>query len=233
VIGALLFDTDGTLLDSRQAVVAAVAEGFAAARVDLDLPPAAADPERIAAGMGLPSRRYFQLAFDPATVPPLLRERFADRFAERTAEAEVNAIAAGATTLYPGVTETLSELRQRGCRLAVFSNAGRVYFEALVRAHGLDSLCDAALCLEQARARGLAGDKTGLVRTLIGKLGVPAGSCAVVGDRIHDIEAGRACGALTVGCRYGFGKPDEFAGADVMIGTFPELLGLPLRDTRE
>ncbi len=227
MIRAFLFDTDGTLLDSRRAIVAAVAEGHAAARADLGLPPAPADTGRIADCMGLPSRRYFEQAYDPAAVPPALRDRFAERFAARTAEAEVRAIAAGATVLHPGVAETLRALRRRGCRLAVFSNAGSVYFAALVRAHGLDRLCDATLCLEQAVEQNLATDKTGVVRHLIERLGVPAAACAVVGDRIHDMAAGRACGAVTVGCRYGFGEPDEFAGADHVIDAFPELLDLP------
>ncbi len=219
-----LFDTDGTLLDSRRAIVAAVAEGHAAARADLGLPPAPPDLARIADSMGLPSEQYFREAFDPASVPPASHERFAERFAARTAEAEVRAIAAGATALYPGVADTLAELRRRGCRLVVFSNAGSVYFEALVEAHGLDRLCDATLCLQQARERGIAADKTGMVRALIDD---PARS-VVVGDRIHDITAGRACRARTVGCRYGFGEAVEFARADWVIDAFPELLDIPL-----
>jgi phosphoglycolate phosphatase len=50
----------------------------------------------------------------------------------------------------------------------------------------------------------------------------------VVGDRVHDIEAGRAVGARTVGCRFGFGGGDELREADWTISDLPSLLDLPL-----
>jgi len=50
----------------------------------------------------------------------------------------------------------------------------------------------------------------------------------VVGDRIHDIEAGRAAGAYTVGCLYGFGDPRELDEADWQVENVRELQELPL-----
>ena len=41
--------------------------------------------------------------------------------------------------------------------------------------------------------------------------GIAARRILVIGDTIHDIEAGQALGARTVGCRYGFGAPDELS----------------------
>jgi phosphoglycolate phosphatase len=56
-------------------------------------------------------------------------------------------------------------------------------------------------------------------------LGWAAGSCWIVGDRRHDVEAGKACGIGTIGVTWGIGDEDELrlAGADVIVST-PEAL---------
>jgi phosphoglycolate phosphatase-like HAD superfamily hydrolase len=45
----------------------------------------------------------------------------------------------------------------------------------------------------------------------------------VIGDRHDDVEAGRANGALTIGCAYGFGAPGEIAGADAIVRSAAEI----------
>jgi phosphoglycolate phosphatase len=44
-----------------------------------------------------------------------------------------------------------------------------------------------------------------------------------VGDRRHDMEAGRKNGILTIGCAYGFARPGELDGADRIITNVAEL----------
>jgi len=219
----ILFDMDGTLLDSRAAVVDAVADGLRGAYREHGLPPAEPDRGLIADCMGLPSAEYFARAYDSATVPAELRADFALTYGRLTAEAEVAAIAAGRTALYPGAEETLAALAERH-RLLLFSNAGTVYFRAVIAGHGLERYFAETLCLEEAVARGVATDKTGMVAALLAD---PA-RAVVVGDRAGDIEAGRAAGARTVGCRYGFGAPEELQSADRVIDGLPELLQLNL-----
>ncbi len=128
---------DGTLLDSRAAVVDAVAAGLRRAYGHHGLPVVDADRKLLADCMGLPSRAYFEQAFAPATVPEATRSAFADSYERFTAEEEVAAIARGETRLYDGVEETLAELKARGHRLLLFSNAGRIYFDAVVAGHDL------------------------------------------------------------------------------------------------
>ncbi|MBC8425582.1 HAD family hydrolase [bacterium] len=217
----ILFDMDGTLLDSRAAVVDAVADGLTGAYRRHGLPLAEPDRGLIADCMGLPSAEYFERAYDPATVPPEVRAAFALTYGRLTAEAEIAAIDAGRTALYPGAEETLAALAERH-RLLLFSNAGEVYFRAVIAGHGLERFFAEALCLEEAVTRGVATDKAGMVAALVAD---PA-HAVVVGDRAGDIEAGRAAGARTVGCRYGFGTPEELQAADWIIDDLPDLLSL-------
>ncbi|MFO7655368.1 MAG: HAD family hydrolase [Candidatus Krumholzibacteriia bacterium] len=220
---ALMFDTDGTLVDARRAVVDAVAEGLAETYRHFYLPVPRPDPERIALAMGLPSSAFFRVAFDPATVPQEQRDAFSCEFEVRSVRAEVAALDRGDTDLYPGVEETLETLAERGHRLFLFSNATSPYFEAVVRAHRLDRFFTRMLSLEAAVRWRLARDKEGMIRHLSHGFG----SAVVIGDRVHDVQAGHAAGARTVGCRYGFGEDGELDTADWIIETTPELIELP------
>jgi len=224
----VIFDTDGTLMDGRHAIVDAVAEGLLATYAHFQLPVPAPDRERISLAMGLPSSTFFRTAFDPATVPAELRDPFAGEFEVQSTRAEVAALRRGESCLYDGAEETLTTLRERGYDLALFSNASEPYFQAVIEVHGLDRWFSRALSLEHAVRRRVARHKPGMVRHLARGYA----DVVVVGDRIHDIEAGRALGARTIGCRYGFGEPDEFARADWTVGGLREILDLPLGTAR-
>ena len=90
--------------------------------------------------------------------------------------------------------------------------------------HQLDRYFSQTISLENAVRRRMARDKAGIVRHLAGQ----ASATVVIGDRIHDIEAGHTAGALTVGCLYGFGEPGELRAADWKVSEVTEILDLPL-----
>jgi phosphoglycolate phosphatase-like HAD superfamily hydrolase len=221
---ALVFDMDGTLLDGRAAVVDAVQEGLEATYRHFRLPIPACDRQQIAAAIGLPAPEFYRAAFDLQTVPLELRDRFIGEFEVRSTRAEVAALRRGETDLYEGAEETLATLAQRGHSLALISNANALYFEAVIKAHALKRFFQQCLSLESATRWRLARNKAGIVRFLA----QDTRRAVVIGDRIHDIEAGRRCGAWTVGCLYGFGQPAELAAADWTISRLPEILTLPL-----
>ncbi len=205
-----LFDMDGTLLDSTTAVVDAVAAGLTRAYVHHQLPPVEPDLALISRCMGLATHAYFEQAYASDSVPEILQDEFALSYGRYTAEEEVAAIDRGETRLYDGVAETLTALKDRGHTLLLFSNAGEIYFDAVVQGHGLKQWFTRTLCVERARRDGLAMDKNAMVRVMIDD---PA-NAIVIGDRIHDIDAGRLAGARTIGCLYGFGEASEFDTAD-------------------
>ena len=223
----LVFDMDGTLLDGREAVVDAVAEGLTGTYHHFQLPLPDIDRARIATAIGLPTPDFFSSSFDHATVPPDLVDRFVGEFEVRSTRAEVAALQRGATDLYAGAEATLQALVARGHSLALFSNANDPYFEAVVATHGLHRFFHQTISLERAIRERVARNKAGIVHHLTSQ----AAQVVVIGDRVHDIEAGRSVGARTVGCLYGFGTPDEFVSADWTIQSLPEILNLPLART--
>jgi phosphoglycolate phosphatase-like HAD superfamily hydrolase len=215
---------DGTLLDGRKAIVAAVAEGLLATYRHFHLQPPSIEEPRIAAAIGLPTPYFFRAAYDENTVFAELRDRFVAEFEIRSTRAEVAALQRGEAHLYEGAEETLQSLVDRGHPLALFSNANDPYFSAVVNAHRLDRFFSNALSLENAVRQRLARNKAGIVKHLVRKFP----HAVVVGDRIHDVEAGISAGARTVGCLFGFGRPEELQFADWTIKSLPEILDLPL-----
>lgn len=218
----IIFDTDGTLVDARRVVIDAVAAALTDTYEHFELSSPDPDLERISLAMGLPAPVFFRTAFDPRSVPAEIRDAFVGEFEVQSTRAEVAALRRGESHLYAGAEQTLTELRERGFTLALYSNAAEPYFQTVVEVHGLDRWFSRTLSLEYAMRRRLARDKNGMVHYL-------ARDCQnviVVGDRIHDVEAGQALGAVTVGCRFGFGDDGELEEADWRIDGLTELLDL-------
>jgi phosphoglycolate phosphatase-like HAD superfamily hydrolase/uridine kinase len=117
---------------------------------------------------------------------------------------------------YPGVKETLTTLRQRGYKLAQYTNASTMYLDVIMSTLGLREFFDHIECIQDNNLT-----KPELVRKIRDKFcGL---TIAIVGDRIHDIEAAKETGALSVGALYGYGD-DEPKLADLTINKFDDLL---------
>jgi len=117
---------------------------------------------------------------------------------------------------FPGVKETLKELKNRGYKVVLYSNCSEAYFVNSIKALELEDIFDYKEYVSQNNI-----PKIKLVKKISDIFG--GAKCAVVGDRIHDVEAARENGFVSVGCLYGYGK-EEPKEADVTIENFEELL---------
>jgi len=134
---------------------------------------------------------------------------------------EMEELAAGRGLLYPGVAETLEELRDRGVRIFIASNGLEEYVKGVPAMRGIGDLFEAAYSAGEFATT----TKVDLVRRLLDTFGVKR--AWMVGDRSSDVEAGNRNGLFVVGCDYaGFGREGELDGADAVIRSFPELLKL-------
>jgi len=135
--------------------------------------------------------------------------------ARRITELELVAIAERGR-LFPGVRETLEALRDAGCRIALCTNGDRRYAELVLSSCGILDLFDALQTNDDAQTT-----KAKRVRELLTR--VEHDRAFMIGDRYHDVEAGRANGCTVVGAAYGYGGAEELATADLRIDRFTDL----------
>lgn len=132
---------------------------------------------------------------------------------------------------YEGVVATVAELQSRGYRMAVLSNKQDPYVKGLVR----QLLPGGEMEVVMGQTE-LPKKPDPIVPFLIAqKLGVTPFCCAMIGDSEVDIQTAKRAGMLAVGCSWGFrGRAAlEEAGADVIVDTPEQLLALfaPLSPT--
>lgn len=124
----------------------------------------------------------------------------------------------GATDLYPGVKEQLGLLKEQGVSLFVASNGMQDYIESICEQFGITELFTDLYSADRFQTKS----KNDLVARLLAAY--PIKQAVMVGDRHSDVEAGKANKLFTIGCDFGFAKPGELDGADVIIRSYAELL---------
>lgn len=208
---AVVFDMDGTLVDSGTVVLEAVARGVR------DVTARHGEPHDVSfdvlrAALGQPAGDYFRTILPPAL------EGLAAEVQEAATAYEVEAVhAAGEGLLFPGTLPALDALRVRGLQLACVSNAQGAYFRACLRFTGLGERLAYAECQDDLPSSARTPYKTTLLHRALAALEVDAGAALMVGDREEDIASGLEIGCGTVGASYGFGTDDELERANARI----------------
>lgn len=211
---AVLFDLDGTLLDTLEDLADAMNAVLAAE----GLPAHPTDAYRHFVGDGIVNlvrRALPEYRRDEATVERLVaadREEYARRWRNKTRP-------------YEGVPELLDELTGRGLKLAVLSNkpddATRLCVEALLPNGSFDVV--------QGVTDGvpLKPDPAGAL-DVARRLGVPPDGFLYLGDTATDMRTAVSTGMFPVGVLWGFRDADELAasGAKSLLARPGELLDL-------
>jgi phosphoglycolate phosphatase len=209
-IRLVVFDLDGTLVDSAQDLATGVNEALA--RVAPGRPPIPIGVVKAFVGDGAAvliarTLRHAGLALPAEEVLPVFLECYGRHMLDTT-------------RLYPGVGETLDCLADR--TLAVLSNKPGDASRALLGGLGVASRFVRIWGPDDAGAR--KPDPRGL-RRLIAELGFAPGESAMVGDAGVDMAAGRAVGARTIGALWGI-NPASLAAAPADC-TIDDIRALP------
>lgn len=129
------------------------------------------------------------------------------------------------TRPYPGIPELLDGLAARGIAMAVLTNKPQHFAELCVRAHFTDRRF--AMILGQRDGVPMKPDPAGS-REVLQSLNVPARACLYVGDSDVDMTTARNADMLPVGALWGFRSEEELreAGAVEVIAHPTDLLRL-------
>lgn len=210
-MSAVLFDMDGTLIDTPAGILQAhraVLDEFGVVQTDAVVRATIGRP--LAASCAL----LLGLAEDHADVVRAV-ERFRQLFTELVVPNAVGLI-------FPGVAELLGSLREQGLALAVVTSKGQRGAEELLGAAGLMDSFDAIVCHGMA-LRGKPHPDLALLAA--STLGIDQADCVVVGDAVDDMRMAVSAGMAAYGVGYGVATPEELreAGAQVVLGTVAEL----------
>ena len=210
IIRAVLFDLDGTLIDSLEDLTDAVNH----VRGAFSQPPLTSESVRSKVGKGVRDlvRRILPDALESEieSAVSLFRDFNRRHIADKS-------------RLYPGILETLLELSARNIKMAVITNKSEDLGVHLLQALEINPLFE-----------DICGGDTYPERKpsplplfkVAEKLGVLHHECVMVGDSINDIQAGQRANITTIGCTWGYGSTEEISGADFLAQTPQELLSL-------
>ncbi len=216
-IAAILFDVDGTLADTHEALSLRLARTLR--------PVAGLFPGRDPRPM---ARRLLLAGETPANFLYTLADRLGlDEVAGPVLDAVHWVRGEGRPRRYlliGGVLAALDRLRIR-YRLGIVSARDARGVNAFLEQFGLLS---AFGCVITARTCWRTKPDPAPVRRAAEELGLPPQACLMVGDTVVDIRAGRRAGAQTVGVLCGFGGREELsaAGADLILQSTADLPGV-------
>ena len=205
----VLFDLDGTLIDSEIGITRSMTHALNA--LDVESP----SQEVLRSWIGPPLHASFLTVLGDDEVRI---DRAVSHYRER-----FNEIGWSEHAIYPGIVELVATLVARGNRLAVVTSKyeeqarrivdhlpfGKAFDAVYGPAPDARSSEKAALVARALKARNRSQDRT-----------------VMIGDRRFDIEGARANSIRSIGVLWGFGGAEELreAGADHIVATPAELL---------
>lgn len=212
-LALVIFDMDGTLIDSQRFILTAMRGAFDAVGlprpadaavlsiVGLSLPVALA---RLAPGLG----EAEAIALGAAYKDAFIRVR-----AESGGEA--------AAPMYDGARACLERLDAAGRLLGVATGKARRGLDHALDGHDIRRFFVATQCADDAPSKPAPG----MVLNLLAATGVAPARAAMVGDTTYDIGMARAAGVAAIGVGWGYHPAEALreAGADAVIDRFEAL----------
>ena len=209
---AILFDLDGTLIDSRADIAAAANHALErAGRAKLSI-------EKISSMVGDGARMLIARAFDLPADAPELETSLHDFHVYYTQNPAVFA------SYLPGATEAMSALRESTLKLALATNKPRETTAALMHAMDMAKYFSAWT----AGGDGPLKPAPDPLRRILAELAIDPKDAWMVGDGAQDIGAARAvgCTAIAVGGGFASRASVEAAKPDAWIDSLHELVPL-------
>ncbi len=187
----VIFDWDGTLMDSTPAIAGSIQRACA----DLGLPVPSDRQASHVIGLGLSdSLAYAVPSLTPALLPRML-ERYRHHYLQRQDE----------LVLFEGIAEMLAELRAAGHHLAVATGKNRIGLDRVMRDSGLSDAFHATRCADETRSK----PDPAMLFELLNHFEVAPQRAVMIGDTSHDLLMAARAGTAAVGVTWGAHPGEE------------------------
>ena len=203
----VVFDWDGTLLDSAGAIVACIQ----AAAADLGLPPPDDKTARQVIGLGLHDALSQALPGVPSEEYQTVAERYRHHYLSQDHE----------LALFAGAYELVEELYAAGYLLGVATGKSRLGLNRALEASGLKRYFHATRCADECSSKP-APD---MLLEIMDELGASPKHTLMIGDTTHDLQMARNAGVGALAVGYG-AHPREALEAEQPLGLFDEFTEL-------
>jgi phosphoglycolate phosphatase len=189
----IVFDWDGTLVDSTGIIAACLQEACR----DVGEPVPDDLAARYVIGLGLRDALTHVAPDLPVERYPELSARYRDHYLARDPQ----------IPLFDGARALLDDLARAGYLLGVATGKTRVGLDRALAAHALHERFHATRCADEGRPK----PHPDMLLHLMGRLRVPAQRTLMIGDTTHDLEVARGAGASAVAVAYGAHEPEGLA----------------------
>jgi phosphoglycolate phosphatase len=213
-IRLIVFDCDGTLVDSQATIVACAQAAF---RAEGLAPPAAAAIRRIV-GLSLVEAVLELMAEPDPAAAPRLAERYKEAFLAHRAGPDFH------EPLFPGTRELLDALLEQGFVLGVATGKAMRGLRFVLEHHGLER----HFATLQTADLHPSKPHPAMLQAAMAEAGMLPAATMLIGDTTYDMLMAGAAGAVPVGVSWGNHAPEELteAGAVRVLDRFDELHGL-------
>jgi phosphoglycolate phosphatase len=205
---ALIFDLDGTLIDSLPGIAASLNRSL----IQHGLP--GQSHANVQGFIGDGAVKLVQRALATVSRVDLVSSVLANFTADYAASWPQG------TSVYPGMHEWLTELQERSIPLAVLSNKPHAFTVEIV-----------GRLFPKIRFHAVIGHREDLAHKpdpagaieIASKLGVAPEHCIIIGDSTMDLDTAKNAGMQSIAVTWGYHDADRLAGADGMVHRIAEL----------
>jgi len=181
----LVFDWDGTLMDSAGAIIASIQLSCS----DLGLPVPERERAAHVIGLGLKDALSYAVPELPTRDYGKLAERYRHHYLARDPDIE----------LFPGVREMLVALKEKGHLLAVATGKSRAGLERVLEATQLKQYFDSSRCADETHSK----PHPAMLQELMQELLVAPEATLMIGDTGHDLQMAVSAGVAALAVSYG------------------------------
>lgn len=208
----VVFDVDGTLVDSQAQIMAAMTEAF----VVNDLP--APNREAVLALVGLSLEVLM-----PRLAPnegPAMHDALVEGYKNAFMQLRVHKDAAQMAPLFPGTLDVIQQLHaQPETLLGVATGKSRRGLDKMLEAHDLSG----HFVTQQVADHHPSKPHPSMLQACLADTGLVANQAVMVGDTSFDMEMAKAAGLYAIGVSWGYHDQKQLAAADVIIDRFDDL----------